>query len=152
MCACAPIAGFDIRSRQRSWTSGSHIWCGTEQKYSIYPIQPALIFAKSYSYGMQEVWRDICPEWLLPLPPSYVPFSARVETPSLAFCIKVRGNQRGSCAPHLRSARSSEGTLEHLENLRTFAPNDKAISDLKHSIRDKIAEIEERESGNMAAD
>ncbi len=43
-------------------------------------------------------------------------------------------------------------TLEHLENLRTFDPQDKFISDLKRSIRDKIAEIEERESGSMAAD
>ncbi len=43
-------------------------------------------------------------------------------------------------------------TLEHLENLRTFDPQDKFISDLKRSIREKIAEIEERESGSMAAD
>ena len=43
-------------------------------------------------------------------------------------------------------------TLEHLENLRTFDPQDKFISDLKRSIRDKIAEIEERETGSMAAD
>ncbi len=43
-------------------------------------------------------------------------------------------------------------TLEHLENLRRFDPQDKFISDLKRSIRDKIAEIEERESGSMAAD
>jgi len=42
-------------------------------------------------------------------------------------------------------------TLEHLENLRTFDPNDKSISDLKRSIRDKIVEIEERESGDIAA-
>jgi len=43
-------------------------------------------------------------------------------------------------------------TLEHLENLRRFDPQDKFISDLKRSIRDKIAEIEERETGSMAAD
>jgi len=42
-------------------------------------------------------------------------------------------------------------TLEHLENVRMFDPQDKLISDLKLSIREKIAEIEERESGSKAA-
>ena len=42
-------------------------------------------------------------------------------------------------------------TLEHLENVRMSGPQDKLISDLKLSIRQKIAEIEERESGSMAA-
>jgi hypothetical protein len=42
-------------------------------------------------------------------------------------------------------------TLEHLENVRMSDPQDKPISDLKLSIRQKIAEIEERESGSMAA-
>jgi hypothetical protein len=35
-------------------------------------------------------------------------------------------------------------TLEHLDNLRMSDPDDKSVSDLKFSIRDKIAEIEAR--------
>ena len=63
----------------------------------------------------------------------------------------MRGNQRGSCAAHVRSARCPEGNLRAFGKRAHVDPQDKLISDLKLSIREKIAEIEERERGSMAA-